>query len=78
MALQNNIFQNRVQPVKPAILEEERVFVYVPKASANTPGIASFKSDDFTVSSNGEVELKWSEQLQVENNTINNCSSDYW
>lgn len=72
MALQNNIFQNRVQPVKPAILEEERLFVYVPKASADTPGIASFKGDDFTVSSNGEVELKWSEQLQVENNTINN------
>lgn len=72
MALQNNIFQNRVQPVKPAILEEERVFVYVPKASANTPGIASFKNDDFTTSSNGEVELKWSEQLQVENNSINN------
>lgn len=72
MGLQNNIFQNRVQPVKPAILQSERVFVYVPKATADNPGIASFNNRDFTVGNDGQVELKWSEQFVIENNNVNN------
>lgn len=67
-----NIFQKRVRPVLPRILQEERVFVYVPKASSTSPGIAYFPEAEFTTDSDGKVSLKWPISLQVENNKINN------
>lgn len=46
-------------PEKPAILAEERIFVYVPKATYNTPGIAKFDTEQFNVYE-GEVSIKQS------------------
>lgn len=66
----NNIFQQRIRPVLPRILQNERVFVYVPKATSTSPGIANFPDEDFTVA-DGEVTLKWPMRLQIENNTVN-------
>lgn len=66
-----NIFQQRIRPVLPRILQNERVFVYVPTASTNSAGIASFAEDDFSVTTEGKVTLKWPMSLQIENNTVN-------
>ena len=44
-----NIFQQRIVPVVPKVLSNERVYVYVPKATKDTPGIASFVERDFNV-----------------------------
>lgn len=60
-----NIFQQRVTPEKPRILRDERVFVYVPTASNDAPGIASFNSRDFGVN-DGKVSLLWPMQMDVE------------
>lgn len=67
----NNIFQQRIRPVLPRILQNERVFVYVPKASSTTAGIAYFPNEEFTVGNDGEVTLKWPMRMQIENNTVN-------
>lgn len=66
-----NIFQQRIRPVLPRILQEERVFVYVPKASGTSAGIAYFPDEEFTVAPDGEVTLKWPMKMQIENNTVN-------
>lgn len=66
-----NIFQQRIRPVLPRILQEERIFVYVPKASGTSAGIAYFPDDQFTVSSDGKVTLKWPMSLQIENDKVN-------
>ena len=66
-----NIFQQRIRPVLPRILQEERVFVYVPKASGTSAGIAYFPDEEFTVAPDGEVTLKWPIKMQIENNTVN-------
>ena len=66
-----NIFQQRIRPVLPRILQDERVFVYVPKASTDAAGIASFEEEQFSVNTVGKVTLKWPMSLQIENNTVN-------
>lgn len=66
-----NIFQQRLRPVLPSILQNERVFVYVPKATSTTPGISFYPEDEFTVASSGKVTLKWPMSLQIENKTVN-------
>lgn len=60
-----NIFQQRVTPEKPRVLRDERVFVYVPTASNEAEGIASFNSRDFGVNA-GKVSLIWPMQMDVE------------
>lgn len=55
----NNIFQQRIKPVTPKVLENERIFVYVPKATTKEAGIAYYNPDDFTVSNLGQVSVKW-------------------
>ena len=60
-----NIFQRRITPNKPKILQEERIFVYVPQASSTSKGIANFIDKDFVVNA-GEVSLKWPMDLQIE------------
>ena len=61
----DNIFQSNIVPEKPRILREERVYVYVPKATSDSPGIASFKPEDFGVN-DGRVSLIWPMQMDVE------------
>lgn len=61
----NNIFQQQITPVKPKVLANERVFVYVPKATTGAVGIASYNSRDFSVN-NGQVSLIWPMQTQIE------------
>ena len=61
----NNIFQRNIVPEKPRILRDERVYVYVPKATNGSPGIASFKGEDFGVN-DGKVSLIWPMQMDVE------------
>lgn len=72
----NNIFQQQITPIKPKVLENERVFVYVPTADKSTPGIASFNERDFGVNS-GHVSLIWPEKMLIEQlaNPINNVGS---
>lgn len=60
-----NIFQRNIVPEKPRILRDERVYVYVPKATNDSPGIASFKNEDFGVN-DGKVSLIWPMQMDVE------------
>ena len=48
--------QFSVTPDKPKVLEGERVYVYVPRATLDTPGIASYDSKDFILN-NGKVHL---------------------
>lgn len=66
-----NIFQQRIRPVLPRILQNERVFVYVPKASNTSAGVAYFPDEEFTVASDGKVTLKWPMSLQIENTNVN-------
>lgn len=66
-----NIFQQRLRPVLPNILQDERVFVYVPKATGASAGIAYFPDEEFTTASDGKVTLKWPMSMQIENNTVN-------
>lgn len=47
----------QIVPEKPSILAAERIFVYVPKASYNSAGIAKFKTTQFNII-NGEVSIK--------------------
>ena len=72
----NNIFQQQITPIKPKVLETERVFVYVPTADKSTPGIASFNERDFGVNS-GYVSLIWPEKMLIEQlaNPLNNIGS---
>lgn len=51
-----NIFQETITPDKPKVLDGERVYVYVPRATLDTPGIASYDKDDFVLN-NGKVHL---------------------
>ena len=44
-----NIIQQQIVPNKPKILTQERIYVYVPKATSTTPGIAAFRGRDFNV-----------------------------
>lgn len=62
----NNIFQTRIKPVTPKVLSQERVFVYVPEASNDEKGIASFNSRDFNVLA-GKVSNRWPINQQIEN-----------
>jgi len=59
-----NRLYTQVIPEKPAILAQERIFVYVPKVAPNIAGIAKFKSEHFIVS-NGEVLLRQSYLTQL-------------
>ena len=72
----NNIFQQQITPIKPKVLESERIYVYVPTATKTTKGAASFNERDFGVN-NGHVSLIWSEQLLVEqlSNPLNQVSN---
>lgn len=53
-----NILQKQIQPEQPKVLGEERIYVYVPEATYDDAGIASYNSDDFSVN-NGRVKVKW-------------------
>lgn len=70
--MKKNIFQIKTKPVAPGILRDERLFVYVPKATSDNAGVASFPTEEFTVDNKGEVNLKWDFKLQIENDSINN------
>ena len=60
-----NIFQQPIRPVTPKVLPEERVYVYVPRATKDTPGIASFEERDFNINA-GHVTLTWPMSMQIE------------
>lgn len=60
----NNIFQQNITPDKPRFLNQERVFVYVPLATNDSPGIASYVEKDFVVN-NGVVQLTWPMDEQI-------------
>lgn len=51
-----NIFQQGVVPVKPKVLNGERIFVYVEEATNTTKGIASYDANHFLVNA-GHVTL---------------------
>lgn len=51
-----NIFQQRITPVKPKVIETQQIFVYVEEATYDKAGIASFTNEHFIVN-NGKVEL---------------------
>lgn len=51
-----NIFQQRITPVKPKVIDTQQIFVYVEEATYDKAGIASFTNEHFIVN-NGKVEL---------------------
>lgn len=51
-----NILQRGITPVKPRVLEKERIFVYVEEASSKVKGIASYNQNHFLVNA-GNVRL---------------------
>lgn len=61
----NNIFQQQITPIKPKVLESERIYVYVPTATKDIQGVASYNTRDFGVN-NGHVSLMWPKQMLVE------------
>lgn len=61
----DNMIQQVVVPQKPKVIAEERIFVYIPTASKNSKGIASYKEQDFNIT-NSEVSLKWPIKMLVE------------
>lgn len=71
----NNIFQQSLTPVKPKVLESERIYVYVPTATINTKGIASYNERDFRLNA-GRVSLTWPMEMDVEQlaNPLTNVS----
>lgn len=54
----NNIFQKQVEAEVPKVLSEERIYVYVPKATNDQAGIATYNQTYFNVDSNGNVSIK--------------------
>lgn len=60
-----NVFQQQITPVKPKVLAKEHVFVYVPRASGTTEGIASYNPNDFNVN-NGQVTIKRNNPFDTE------------
>jgi len=58
-------FRQQVVPEKPKVLGEERIFVYSPIATANSKGIASFETKDFSTVQ-GKVKLRWPMDMMVE------------
>jgi hypothetical protein len=53
----SNTLYAAIVPEKPAVLAEERIFVYVPKVTPSTPGIAQFALNQFIIV-NGQVFLR--------------------
>jgi hypothetical protein len=59
----NRLYQ-QIVPEKPSILAEERIFVYVPKASYDNAGIAKFAIEQFNII-DGRVTIKQSYLSQM-------------
>ena len=57
----DNIFQRKITPVVPKTLSNERIFVYVPDATAEQAGVASYNLNEFTLdrSENNKVSIIW-------------------
>lgn len=53
----SNIINTTVTPVKPKVLADERIFVYVPEATTSQKGIATYNQEHFNVTS-GRVSIK--------------------
>lgn len=53
-----NIRQQVVNPELPKVLENEQLNVYVPMASSDYPGIASYNENHFEISDEGMVSIK--------------------
>lgn len=62
--MNKNIFQQQVVPVKPKVLENERIFVYVPAGGNNNKGILSVDTRDFAAP-NGHVSLRWPVEMMI-------------
>lgn len=60
-----NIFQQQIVPQKPKVLAEERIYVYMPAATGDNKGLASFNPRDFNAP-NGYASLKWPVEMLVE------------
>ena len=60
-----NIFQQQIVPNKPKVLNQERIYVYMPDANEEGKGLASFNQEHFN-SSQGHVSLKWPAKLLIE------------
>ena len=52
-----NIFQEEVAAEKPKSLSQEQVYIYVPRATVDSPGIASYDENYFELDG-GKVYLK--------------------
>lgn len=59
-----NIQLKQITPVKPKVLDKERIFVYVPVATTTSAGIAQFDANDFSVNS-GKISLAWPVQNMI-------------
>lgn len=55
--MERNVNMRIVNPMLPKILENEQINVYVPVASSEGSGVASFNDEQFVVDTDGTVEL---------------------
>ena len=60
-----NINQGIISPKKPNILKNERIYVYVPKATNDSAGIASFSNDYFYVDVDSKVHIKLTDPFKI-------------
>lgn len=67
-----NIIERRLVPVKPKVIANEQVEIYVPVAGYEYPGVAAYNSDDFVVTG-GIVHLKYDDSYYMLHiNSLNN------
>ena len=57
----DNIFQRKITPVVPKTLSNERIYVYVPDATGEQAGVASYNLEDFTLdrAENNKLSIIW-------------------
>lgn len=60
-----DIYQQQIVPDKPRILDQERIYVYMPSATASTKGLAAFNTRDF-IAPDGYVSLRWPMEMLIE------------
>lgn len=53
-----NVIEQRYVPVKPKVIANEQIEIYIPTAGYNYPGLATFDANGFIVDANGKVKLR--------------------
>lgn len=71
-----DIYEDAIVPETPKAIPNEQLFVYVPMATKDSPGIVMFDDDDFVVQPDGRVYIRWP-SYQTNVSTVVIKSSDW-